>query len=636
MIKKWILENFKSVSNRTTLEFAPLTVFAGANSSGKSTIIQSLLLTTQTIQSQVHSRPVVLNGHIVRLGTFSDILSNLAQSSGISIGFELIPTFKFESKFLTPQRSFRYYSGESIEALKLIHCIFCFSAEGKDSEKDILQLQPRIESSSIKTQGIINDKEIDEIVEIVRSSEEPLERLKSLNMEPDFKFDISGLEYEVVSKQLLTRRYRSHLGIPKTGAYVGSVLQHFLPSRFVLKYDKIEEQARQIIDSMFNAEHSVFSDISHKPLPTIPKEFIDLIIGMLQETISTTTKVDPINKRIGTINILLTNLIKDFTFENLRRVNQSMAPQIRMEFFSRIGEKRADLIKLLKGGKPPEYSLAYIPLSDYSELASDFVQHFFANNLKYLGPLRDEPKPVYPLAGSVDPKDIGFKGENTAAVLEVHRNILIKYVPCKGFSEINSSLKGVSATLGEAVLDWLKYLGVAEGITTSDKGKLGHELKVSTIGSSGLHDLTHVGVGVSQVLPILVQSLLADSGSTLVFEQPELHLHPKVQTRLADFFISMTMIGKQCIIETHSEYLINRLRYISAITKGNDISKDVILYFVEKAEGYSNFRPIRINKYGVIEDWPSGFFDENEENAAAILKAGMQKRQVEKKQNQQR
>lgn len=52
MIKKWIIENFKSVNNRTILEFTPLTVFAGANSSGKSTIIQSLLLTTQTITSQ--------------------------------------------------------------------------------------------------------------------------------------------------------------------------------------------------------------------------------------------------------------------------------------------------------------------------------------------------------------------------------------------------------------------------------------------------------------------------------------------------------------------------------------------------------------------------------------------------------
>src|SRR5262249_3526225 len=112
----------------------------------------------------------------------------------------------------------------------------------------------------------------------------------------------------------------------------------------------------------------------------------------------------------------------------------------------------------------------------------------------------------------------------------------------------------------------------------------------------------------------------------LIFEQPELHLHPRVQTRLADFFISMTMIHNQCIVETHSEYMINRLRYQVAISEGASLANDIIMYFVEKQTGCSTYRLIRINQYGVITDWPKGFFDENEENAAAILKAGMEKR----------
>jgi predicted ATPase len=86
----------------------------------------------------------------------------------------------------------------------------------------------------------------------------------------------------------------------------------------------------------------------------------------------------------------------------------------------------------------------------------------------------------------------------------------------------------ISECLPKAVLDWLDYMGVASDIKTVDKGKLGYELKVVTGNSGALHDLTHVGVGVSQVLPILVQSLLAEKGSTLIFEQPELGLHPRV------------------------------------------------------------------------------------------------------------
>ena len=182
-------------------------------------------------------------------------------------------------------------------------------------------------------------------------------------------------------------------------------------------------------------------------------------------------------------------------------------------------------------------------------------------------------------------------------------------------------------TLSEAVSDWLSYMGVAIGVKTLDKGKLGHELKVSTPGIDSLHDLTHVGVGVSQVLPILVLSLISDSGFTLIFEQPELHLHPKVQTRLADFFVSLAMLKKQCIVETHSEYLINRLRYQVVLSNGDELSKDIILYFVDKPDKYSIFNRIKINKYGVIEKWPQGFFDESESIAASMLKASLEKKE---------
>jgi predicted ATPase len=57
-----------------------------------------------------------------------------------------------------------------------------------------------------------------------------------------------------------------------------------------------------------------------------------------------------------------------------------------------------------------------------------------------------------------------------------------------------------------------------------------------------------------------VAALLAPEGSSLLLEQPEWHLHPSVQTKLADFFLSLTMMGKQCIIETHSEHIVNRLQ----------------------------------------------------------------------------
>ncbi len=159
-------------------------------------------------------------------------------------------------------------------------------------------------------------------------------------------------------------------------------------------------------------------------------------------------------------------------------------------------------------------------------------------------------------------------------------------------------------------------------------GKLGHELKVALANSEAKHDLTHVGVGVSQVIPILVICLLAEADSTLVFEQPELHLHPKVQTLLGDFFLSMALCNKQCIVETHSEYLIDRLRFRIAAAKGHDLTDQAKIYFVEKPGAASTFRQVEINEYGAITDWPEGFFDQSQQQAEEILKAAAMKRKA--------
>jgi predicted ATPase len=139
--------------------------------------------------------------------------------------------------------------------------------------------------------------------------------------------------------------------------------------------------------------------------------------------------------------------------------------------------------------------------------------------------------------------------------------------------------------LQNAVVDWLSYMGVVEGVFTGDRGKIGHELQVRTPGIEKFHDLTNVGVGVSQVLPIVLMCLLAPAGSLLIFEQPELHLHPKVQTRLADFFISIALAGKQCLLETHSEYLVHRLRRRIAEAPGEQLTTLSKLYFVEREGG---------------------------------------------------
>ena len=91
MITKWKLGNFRSIRDNTVLDFAPLTFFAGANSSGKSTILKSILLIAQTLSQKDPSRPVVLNGNLIKLGNFSDNISDNSTSNQLVIGWECVP-----------------------------------------------------------------------------------------------------------------------------------------------------------------------------------------------------------------------------------------------------------------------------------------------------------------------------------------------------------------------------------------------------------------------------------------------------------------------------------------------------------------------------------------------------------------
>jgi predicted ATPase len=187
-----------------------------------------------------------------------------------------------------------------------------------------------------------------------------------------------------------------------------------------------------------------------------------------------------------------------------------------------------------------------------------------------------------------------------------------------------------TATLHDAVVDWLAYMGVVQEFATVDQGKIGHQLQVQTQGNPLFYDLTNVGVGVSQVLPIVVMALLADRPCFLIFEQPELHLHPKVQARLADFFLSLGLSGKQCLLETHSEYLVERFRRRIAEAHDDALVDTIKIYFTDRAGGETSCRAVDVSRYGAIPDYPPDFFDQSQAETEAILQAARTKRAVDR------
>jgi predicted ATPase len=120
-----------------------------------------------------------------------------------------------------------------------------------------------------------------------------------------------------------------------------------------------------------------------------------------------------------------------------------------------------------------------------------------------------------------------------------------------------------------------------------------------------------VGVGYSQVLPLLTQSVLARNQLVCV-EQPELHLHPAMQARLGELFVAEAAGGAQTqfLIETHSESLM--LRILRKIREGMISTEDVQVIYVDQApDGSSVIHDLAIDERGnFLSPWPHGFFDE--------------------------
>lgn len=634
MITKWKVFNFKSVRKETELEFAPLTIFSGANSSGKSTFLQSILLVAQTLSHKVSSRSVVLNGALARLGQFDDLRSTDSEAGQIMIGWTCRPTFPTRATRAhssTFRRGRAFYGGRAM-SLSSVGCEITFDTEGFDSLKEVAQIQPLLFSSMLHV--ILRDAEGGDCrssLSVRRAGITSIE--KKIGEAGEFRGDENLARESFQQDVELDEGSLEELREDLVSAYpVGCSLRHFLPERVSVSVDLVAEDARAIYTVLIGDGRRAMPRLSHvdREELAVPARIVALVLTSAKRVGQDAFEM-LVDRMKGHLNEDEGPCVPLRQFEHAIR---RLPPHYRGEVHHILGkvENLQQLVfETLREEREAEQSIVSMrPPHAIAEGAS-YLDDFFSTSVRYLGPLRDEPKSLYPLAPTADPSDVGLRGEHTAAVLDLHKNHPIRYIPTSAFSEPEIRARPSTRSLDTAVIDWLKYLGVAKGVQSRDRGKFGHELKVSVGDTSCPYDLTHVGVGVSQVLPILVASLLAEPDTTLIFEQPELHLHPMVQTRLADFFLSMTVLGKQCIIETHSEYLISRIRLrTAAATTSNPWVASTKVYFAECDDGGSVFNPVKINEYGAILNWPEGFFDQSQRAAEQILRAAMAKKKAER------
>lgn len=128
---------------------------------------------------------------------------------------------------------------------------------------------------------------------------------------------------------------------------------------------------------------------------------------------------------------------------------------------------------------------------------------------------------------------------------------------------------------------------------------------------------TNVGFGVSYVLPLVVALLAAQDDDLVIIENPEAHLHPGGQTRIADLAAKAAADGRQVILETHSDHILDGIRL--AVAEQIVSAEDVSVYFFHRDDAGVEVVSPEVRTDGTLDSWPDGFFDQQERNLARLI-----------------
>jgi len=499
------VKNFKSLKDTGMLNLKPITLLVGPNSSGKTALLQTILILKQTLESRNIEAPLILRGKYVDLSSFKEIVfgHNIKEDIEVSLGIR------------SRQRIRRLFGIREFPKLDQKVSLVKFKI-GYD-----------VQSESLINRGI--EFSIPDWIDL-KINEEKIQ-VKHKKQEPIIIYEYKG-KIEIEKRNFL---YISHF---------------FFPEIYFFHFER-----RAILE---------------KQLKKLQKERDQLIKERPEER----KKIARLERKIKKLETELKLFEKRFS-----------------DIFKGLNIEQAKVIS---------YSL---------DALRDFcfdLQRLLIENTYYIGPLREYPQRYYIASGEY-PRDVGLRGEHTAEVI---------YFDFKQ-----------KETQYEKLRHWMKEMGLAYDIKLSPITEGIYALVIIDPKLKININLADIGFGASQLLPIIVEGIYAKDGSILLIEQPEIHLHPRLQAMLADFLIDIMKEGKQVIVETHSEHIILRLQ--RRIAENKLSYKDLAIYYFEPSEEGSKITYVEVKEDGTLKMWPKGFFEEDVEDSYFFLKAlGERKKNV--------
>ena len=240
----------------------------------------------------------------------------------------------------------------------------------------------------------------------------------------------------------------------------------------------------------------------------------------------------------------------------------------------------------------------------------------FGGTLHYVNAERVGPRKTYALSETfARGGDLGGSGEYALNYLNAHGN--------DAHSKDDPRFEDCeSRRLMDGVERWLAEISPGahlrlEPIPNADALVAGFAFDRKGDVETRPYRATNVGFGLSYALPLLV-AMFAPKGSLCLVENPEAHLHPRGQTKLANLAVRATMAGVQVIVETHSDHFMDGVRI--AVRDGLIAPEGAAFHYFERGdEGAAAVSSPRIDRDGRLSEWPAGFFDQHEENLARLL-----------------
>lgn len=575
------IENFKSYVEKQFIHISDLSVLLGANSSGKSTALQALLTMKQTIECNSPDEELLLSGKYVALGDFDDVISD-SKADCFSLAVVLEENEKSENsiendKFKIAWKFKRADDGISakLDSLSIIFRDLTLSFK-RVNNLQYMYINGKRSPFSAKISNLIISKYY------VHYDVEFNDRLADL---------LNELSKELLPKKSITVQTDQLIGLKEIESFYFKLMDRIQTdgnTRSDLKnHSEAAEKVEDLLDKFCEQELPGFESISR----IIPKELRLRILDMALSSFGTLKNINSIlNKYDKFLSNYTSNEHDIDKYKGKMEIGNNP-----FWSFNRDGEKRDDLTQL--------------------KFAIDFYNSFLKNILSkvfFVGPIRETPKGLYNIGFETIPKYVGPTGAYFASVL-LHEN--------KKEREYILPNRIERCTLSDALAEWMIHLNVASAVDVDKKNLFGFSVSIKNM-EQVKSDIMNVGIGTSQVLPVLISVLLSEPDEMLIFEQPELHLHPYSQSRLADMFTEFCKHGRKIILETHSEYFLLRLRY--HIVKEHFSQDSTAVNFFQN-KGGTKVTFANVSGYGNI-DYPEDFIDETQELLNSILEASFERK----------